>query len=601
MNKKFSIGLLAALTLTSPVRAEAVDEIVVSATGIPTPISQIGSSVDVITTEDLDRQQITYLQDALKLRGINVPQSGGVGTLSNVFLRGLPGKYTDLVVDGISMYDPRSGQVLWQDVVTDGVDQVEILRGSQGLLFGSNTIAGVISQFTKIGGEASHMARLETGEFGTAKLSLNGAGSSGGMDYGYAVSKAETDGISAWTDPTGDDDGYENTTFNALARFHASDELVFDLVLRGNSGESEFDNFGADAVGRSEEYSRQAVRFAAKYNRGKLGHSLSFNQYDAEIDSITNFVKTAGDDSSRDQSEYRLTVDSNRVDWVFGLEDTEISREITGSSYASNNTAIYGMLVLNLSGQTNVTLGVRQDDHQYFGQHTTHRSTIAHSLQRIVLRAAYGTGFRAPNLFELYSDLYGNQDLEPETSESIELGFDLAMADGYELSATAYLVEIDDLIDWVSTPQPNDPWNGEYRQVTGTSDSKGLEVSMSGRLSDALSANIDLSYQDSKVPDGAGGLNRQVRVPRLQAHLAVNYSVSEVMSFGIGLHHKKSVIDSGVELNDYTLLNLNSSYQLNDRVKVYGRLENAMDEDYETVSGYGTLGRAFYVGVSSRF
>ena len=95
-------------------------------------------------------------------------------------------------------------------------------------------------------------------------------------------------------------------------------------------------------------------------------------------------------------------------------------------------------------------------------------------------------GFRAPNLFELYSDLYGNQDLEPETSESIELGFDLTMADGYELSSTVYLVEIDDLIDWVSTPQPNDPWNGEYRQVTGTSDSKGLEVSMSGRLSDAL-------------------------------------------------------------------------------------------------------------------
>ena len=102
------------------------------------------------------RQQITYLQDALKLKGINVPQSGGVGTLSNVFLRGLPGKYTDLVVDGISMYDPRSGQVLWQDVVTDGVDQVEILRGSQGLLFGSNTIAGVISQFTKIGGDTSN-------------------------------------------------------------------------------------------------------------------------------------------------------------------------------------------------------------------------------------------------------------------------------------------------------------------------------------------------------------------------------------------------------------------------------------------------------------
>ena len=600
MNRKLSIGLLAALSLT-PVWAEDIDEIVVSATGIPTPISQIGSSVDVISSEDLERKQITYLQDALKLKGINVPQAGGVGTLSNVFLRGLPGKYTDLVVDGVSMYDPRSGQVLWQDVVTDGVDQVEILRGSQSLLFGSNAIAGVISQFTKIGGETSHMVRLETGEFGTAKLSLNGAGSSGGIDYGYAVSNSETDGISSWNDPTGDDDGYDNTTFNALARFHASDELVFDLVLRGNSGESEFDNFGADAVGLGEEYSRQAVRFAANYNRGKLSHSLSFNQYDAKIDSIINFVKTAGDDSSRDQSEYRLTVDGNRVDWVFGLEETEISREISGTSYASNNTGIYGMLVSKLSGQTDVTLGVRQDDHQYFGTHTTHRSTIARSLQNIVLRAAYGTGFRAPNLYELYSDLYGNQDLQPETSESIELGFDLAMADGYELSATAYLVEIDDLIDWVSTPQPSDPWNGEYQQVTGTSESTGLEVSLSGRLSDSLSANIDFSYQDSKVPDGAGGLKRQVRVPRLQALLAVSYSVSEVMTFGIDLHHKRSVIDGGVELDDYTLLNLNSSYQLNDRMKVYGRLENASNEDYETVSGYGTPGRAFYVGVRSRF
>ena len=103
------------------------------------------------------------------------------------------------------------------------------------------------------------------------------------------------------------------------------------------------------------------------------------------------------------------------------------------------------------------------------------------------------------------------------------------------------------------------------------------------------------------MPDGAGGLKRQVRVPRLQALLAVSYSVSEVMTFGIDLHHKRSVIDGGVELDDYTLLNLNSSYRLNDRMKVYGRLENASNEDYETVSGYGTPGRAFYVGVSSRF
>ena len=598
MKKKIIGGLLAAF-VTMPVAAQEVDEIIVSATGIPTPAAQIGASVDVITAEDLEAQQITYLQDALKLKGINVPQNGGPGTLSNVFLRGLPGKYTDLVVDGISMYDPRSEQVLWQDVVADGVDQVEILRGSQGLLFGSNTIAGVISQFTKIGGETSHMARLETGEFGTNKLSINGSGSSGRVDYGYAVSNSETDGISAWNDPAGDDDGYDNTTFNALARFYASDALSFDLVLRGNSGEVEFDNFSADAVGRGEEYSRQAVRLAANYNHGKLSHSLSVNQYDAEIDSITNFVKTAGDDSDRDQSEYRLTVGGERVDWVFGLEDTQISRDISGTSYESDNSAVYGMLVSKLSGQTDVTLGMRQDDHQFFGTHATYRATLAHSLDNIVLRAAHGTGFRAPTLYNLYSDQYGNQDLNPETSVSSELGFDLALADGYELSATAYLVEIDDLIEFVTISFT--PFTGEYQQATGTSESKGLEVSLSGRLSDALSSNVDVTYQDSKVPDGSGGLKRQVRVPRLQANLALNYLASEALSFGVGLRHVKGVIDGGSELDDYTLLNLNAAYQISEAVKAYARIENATDEDYETVSGYGTPGRAAYIGVTTQF
>ena len=143
--QKLSLGLLGVFTLTTTVFAESVDEIVVSATGIPTPISQIGASVDVISAEDLEQQQITYLQDALKLKGINVPQNGGPGTLSNLFLRGLPGKYSALIVDGISMFDSGSNQVLWNDVIADGVAQVEILRGSQGVLYGSNSIAGVIS------------------------------------------------------------------------------------------------------------------------------------------------------------------------------------------------------------------------------------------------------------------------------------------------------------------------------------------------------------------------------------------------------------------------------------------------------------------------
>ncbi|MDG1691066.1 MAG: TonB-dependent receptor plug domain-containing protein, partial [Alphaproteobacteria bacterium] len=176
-------GVCLSASLMAPALAQEVDEIIVSATGIPTPAAQIGASVDVLTAEDLENQQVIYLQDALKLKGINIPQSGGIGTLSNVFLRGLPGKYTDLVIDGISLYDPRSEQVLWQDITTDGVEQVEILRGSQGVLFGSNTIAGVVSQFTKLGGETENRIRLEAGELSTQKLSMKGNGARGDVDY----------------------------------------------------------------------------------------------------------------------------------------------------------------------------------------------------------------------------------------------------------------------------------------------------------------------------------------------------------------------------------------------------------------------------------
>ena len=289
MKKKLAIGLLAALTLTSPVWAEEVDEIVVSATGIPTPISQIGSSVDIITAEDLERQQITYLQDALKLKGINVPQNGGPGTLSNVFLRGLPGKYTNLVVDGISMFDPNSNQVLWNDVVTDGVDQVEILRGAQGVLYGSNTVAGVISQFTAIGGGESQRLRVELGEFSTRKVALTGKGGGEFAEYGYAISKVDTDGFSAAARPEGssaafDDDAYRQTTINGKVRVDVTEGVSLNAVIRHIEGELETDtNAGVDNEFKSEKFERTAGRFALEGNFGDWVHQLGATVYDSDV------------------------------------------------------------------------------------------------------------------------------------------------------------------------------------------------------------------------------------------------------------------------------------------------------------------------------
>ena len=155
-------GLCLGASLIAPAVAQEVDEIVVSATGIPTPAAQIGASVDVITAEELENLQVTYLQDALtNLAGVAAYSSGGVGSTSNVFLRGMTGKYSGVYVDGVQINDPASQQASWANLPTHGLSRVEVLRGTQGVLYGSEAIGGAINLFTAYGGKTQSSADLQ--------------------------------------------------------------------------------------------------------------------------------------------------------------------------------------------------------------------------------------------------------------------------------------------------------------------------------------------------------------------------------------------------------------------------------------------------------
>jgi vitamin B12 transporter len=623
MNKKIKFGLAGAVLLSttiSSVAAQEIDEIVVSATGIPTPLAQIGSSVDVITAEDLERQQITYLQDALKLKGINVPQNGGPGTLSNVFLRGLPGRYTDLVVDGISMFDPGSNQVLWNDVVTDSVGQVEILRGSQGVLYGSNTITGVVSQFTAIGGETKNRVRLETGEFSTQRLTLSGKGDVGSTDFGYAVSRIETDGFSAAKTEAGndEDDGYENVLLNGRTVTHFGDAVSLELVLRAAEGEVDTDaGSGSDEVGKSSAFERQAFRVGLQTVTGAWQHKFGMTSYDGEIDDKTNFAVTGQRKATRDSLDYRGAYSlSENMMIVVGAESRQAEFENTDegfSNFARHDVelkATYGLVQYMSDDGLSLTAALRQDDHQFFGKHDTYRATVAYELsETFALRVAHGTGFRAPSLNELYSASAGNTNLKPETSESLDIGFYIQVVPSVDVSLTAFDISVEDRIDWVGAPTAENPFAGQNQQIAGTSQSKGIEVNLLGDISSSISWEFDATYIDSNTEPQSGSATRQIRVPRSQYGFTVDYAANERLQMAASLRHVKGSLDTDfssfpyvdVELDDYTLLNLNASYQVNDRVKAYGRVENATDEDYETVLGYNTPGRAFYFGVSSSF
>ena len=595
MNKKNMIsGLLAALVVT-PLAAQEVDEIIVSATGIPTPAAEIGASVDVITAADLEAKQITYLQDALKLKGINVPQNGGPGTISNVFMRGLPGRYTNLMIDGISMFDPSfSNQVLWSDVTTNGAAQVEILRGSQGVLYGSNTIAGVISQFTAIGGDQQQTLRAELGEYGTQNISLSSRGETEAIEYGFGVSRFHTDGFSAAKRPAGndsqfDDDAYDNTSINGIVRTHISDDVSVDVVVRNAEGKVETDiGANTDALNMWSEFRRNAARLAVNARTGQFSHQLGFTNYDNQIDNFSNSAVSWSQDTERHVLDYRSVFDaSESLQMVFGAGSDE-SHDGTNEVDIQN---FYGLVQIRPFSALAVTAAARRDEHDLFGEHDTYRATAALTLaDGFTTRAAYGTGFRAPTLSELYG-YGGDRSLTPEESRSAELGADVKISEAFRLALTGYYIVIEDKIGWVPARQMNE-------QLDGRSRVKGGELAANFKVSNQLSFDFDVTYTDSKKPDG----DREVRVPRMQGSVAANFAATEHLQIGAVVKQVQGVVDIGdAKLDDYTLFDLRASYQVSDAVKAFARLENAADEDYETIAGYGTSGRAFYFGVSSAF
>lgn len=595
MNKKNMIsGLLAALVVT-PLAAQEVDEIIVSATGIPTPAAEIGASVDVITAADLEAKQITYLQDALKLKGINVPQNGGPGTISNVFMRGLPGRYTNLMIDGISMFDPSfSNQVLWSDVTTNGAAQVEVLRGSQGVLYGSNTIAGVISQFTAIGGDQQQTLRAELGEYGTQNISLSSRGETEAIEYGFGVSRFHTDGFSAAKRPAGndsqfDDDAYDNTSINGKVRTHISDDVSVDVVVRNAEGKVETDiGANTDALNMWSEFRRNAARLAVNARTGQFSHQLGFTNYDNEIDNFSNSAVSWSQDTVRHVLDYRSVFDaSESLQMVFGAGSDE-SHDGTNEVDIQN---FYGLVQIRPFSALAVTAAARRDEHDLFGEHDTYRATAALTLaDGFTTRAAYGTGFRAPTLSELYG-YGGDRSLTPEESRSAELGADVKISEAFRLALTGYYIVIEDKIGWVPARQMNE-------QLDGRSRVKGGELAANFKVSNQLSFDFDVTYTDSKKPDG----DREVRVPRMQGSVAANFAATEHLQIGAVVKQVQGVLDIGdAKLDDYTLFDLRASYQVSDAVKAFARLENAADEDYETIAGYGTSGRAFYFGVSSAF
>jgi vitamin B12 transporter len=615
--RRATLPILAAIAAT-PAVAQAqdtgvyyLDEITVYANTSEIELSRSGSTVEVATQEDIQNSGALTVYDFLNtLPGISVTANGGIGTTTSLRVRGSSGRYLGVYVDGIDVNDPSAPQIAFDfgSLMADDVSRIEVLKGSQSARYGSEAIAGVINITTNRATEPGtfHTVGAEYGSNNTSRVSYNLSqrGDRGGAAITF--SHVKTDGFSAADENDGNTeaDGHETKRLSFAGDYQLTNALTAGLTGFWQDSETDYDEFGpSDGVTPDEvsEAQSRGLRAYVEIDGDTIDHEISVSRYEIErLSTGTNRDFYSGltvpfrfpYNGARTTVNYAGTaIISEALSLGFGADysDEEFDDEVDQASHIVRG--LYAEANWTPNDQLDVALTVRHDDHSVFGGETTGRVAAAYNWRPdVILRFAAGTGFRTPSLYELFSPLYGNRALQPETSKNIEFGIEKRFRSNDFVRATLFETSITDLIDFNFGA-------GGYVQSPGTSRVKGVELSGAVQLSSRISLSVNATYTDGTVASGA----RLNRVPETDITLNLDADVTDKLRLGLSAQHISNMLDGGSRLPDYTVANLTASYQLTDPAKVYVRVDNLLDEEYQTVRGYGTSDRALFLGVRASF
>jgi vitamin B12 transporter len=616
-----------------------MQNVVVTANRIEQPLSRVGDSVTVISAQEQRRSQKTSVADLLATTpGITLARNGGLGGLTSLFIRGAEPHQTVVLIDGVKINDPSqaTGGFNFGDLLTDEYSQIEVLRGPQSTLWGSQAIGGVVNIVTPTPeGPLSGAMTVQGGTHDTGFV--RGHAQAGGERFAWRVAGdyLTTDGISAFDRDFGgrEDDSYRHVGFSARGIYHITDDASAEVRSTWSDGRSEFDGFPAPAFrfadtleyGDTEELVTYAGLNLTAFD-GFLENRIGFSYTDTDRRNIDprSPVPVTFDSYGRSKRwEYQGTMQfSDAISAIVGLESerSELS-SVSPTTFDPNPTPLqgdvqldsaYAQLTVTPIEALTVSAGLRYDDHDTFGNHTTARASAAWSVTRsTILRTSYGEGFKAPTLYQLYSQ-YGNLNLDAEQAEAWDAGVEQRLfANKMTVSATYFHRDTNDMIDFVScfddvvparcTTQPD----GYYDNVQKT-EAKGVELSLAAQLTERLAFNANYTNMDSEnAARGSAffGLSLKRR-PDETANAQVSYEWPVGLTTAVAVQHAGRSYDNDANttvLDSYTLVDFRASYAVSESLEVFGRIENAFDENYETIRRYGTLGRTFYGGVRQSF
>ncbi len=597
-------------------------EITVTATGTRIEIEDTGQAVTVIGGEEIQSVQGADLTRVLeRVPGLVVSRDGGVGAVTNVGLRGAEGEQLLVLIDGVRVADPASpgGAFDFGNLLTSNLAKIEVLRGSNSTIWGSDAIGGVIVASTRA--ESGLQASAEYGSRDTATGAVSG-GLGGDLGFiGASASYYTTDGFSQAANGT-EADGFEQWTASGQGRLYLSPS--FEIFARGRWAEGDLDldgylpdfSFGDTAdTQHTRQYSGSA---GAIYDTGPLFVSAAYSFADTER--VNRNPASDEPTFSSDGHSDRVEV---RGEWRpigpllvnFGAENEW--EAFSTSAEERRTTRIFGAYTqLGIEmGPLAAHAGVRLDDHARFGSETSFGGDISYALTRdLRLRASVGEGFKAPTLYQLYSD-YGNEALQPERSTSYDIGLvhgDRSLTKSRFYGAlTAFRRDARDQIEFVSCFEGTDPFCVErpfgYYDNTDRVRAEGIEVELGARPSDRVTTRAVYAYVDTE--NRTAGSANQGNVLARRPHHALTLSAdwrTPLHDFTIG-GDVRMVSDSfenatnTTPLDGYALASVRASLPFGERFELFGRVENLFDTDYQTAAGYGTPGRSAYIGARARF
>jgi len=653
MDKKFSVPLVFliyflgianyAQNKSDSLKTFELSDVVVTATKTSTPAYELASSFSLIDSARINNSHSINIYQLLQTQtGLSISQQGAPGAFTQVYLRGADPSQTQVLIDGASMNmanDP-SNTYDFADLSTDNIERIEIIRGPQSTLYGSNALAGVINIITKKGrGKPKFSLSTEGGSYNTYKGALGLSGSLEKFNYSLSLSKFKTDGFSSADEKFGntEKDGTENYNTSTRIGYELSNSFNLSFFGRFTKANTDFDQtggkFGDDPT---YKYNLEEGVYRLEGNL-KLLDGKWIQKFGASFS--RNLRKYKFDVSPNNPAESRSNYDGKRIkfDWqnnltlyknnilTFGIES---ENELANSSYyysshvttssplpntfesvfpekSARTTGVYLEDQLNIDKSFFASIGARYDHHEKFGSVVTFRIAPAYVFWSTgtKIKATYGTGFKAPSLFYLYDPAYGNPDLSPEKSKGWDAGIEQYLF-GYKLTAgvTYFHNSFTDLFGFDSN----------FKTINiNKSETKGVEVYIDSKPAPGFTLNANYTFTESKDQSAGSADNNLslLRRPRHKAVFSANYNFTPALNAGVdaiivGKREDKDFSTypaTRVTLGSYTLINASATYKVTGAIQIYGRLVNLLNSDYEEVYGYGTAKRSGYAGVKISF